>query len=125
VAKIVVQCLKIIMGLGLVLLLSLSIFSTSPTVASAGEVKWTRVNIPTEGTGGNWVLADGSDIQHLTEATDGTLYAYGKGLTYTLYKSTNGGYSWSYIGNVQDNIVDCVVTITSSVIGSVPIISTL
>ncbi len=65
-----------------------------------------RVNIPTEGKAGDWVLADGSDVQHLKVAIDGTLYAYGKGLTYTLYKSTNGGYSWSHIGTVQDNIVD-------------------
>jgi len=77
-----------------------------PTNASPGEVKWSRVNIPTEGRAGNWVLADGSDIQHLTMAVDSTLYAYGKGLTYTLYKSTDGGYSWSYIGDVQDSIVD-------------------
>jgi len=82
---------------------------TSTAFASSDEVKWTRVNIPTEGKGGNWVLADGSDVQHLTMAPDSTLYAYGKGLTYTLYKSTDGGYSWSYIGDVQDNIVDIAI----------------
>ncbi len=79
---------------------------TSLAIASPDEVKWSRVNIPTEGKGGNWVLADGSDVQHLRVAIDGTLYAYGKGLTYTLYKSTDDGYSWSYIGDVQDSIVD-------------------
>ncbi len=78
----------------------------SLTIASPDEVKWSRVSIPNDGKGGNWVLADGSDVQHLRVAIDGTLYAYGKGLTYTLYKSTDDGYSWSYIGDVQDNIVD-------------------
>ncbi|MDI6815104.1 MAG: hypothetical protein QMC90_03380 [Dehalococcoidales bacterium] len=78
----------------------------APAVATPDEVKWSRVNIPTEGKPGNWVLASGSDIQHLTMAIDGTLYAYGKSLTYTLYKSTDGGYSWSYTGKVKDNIVD-------------------
>lgn len=69
---------------GLALLLSLSILFTNPAITSADEVKWSRVNIPTEGKSGNWVLADGSDIKHLTMAADGTLYAYAQGLTYTL-----------------------------------------
>ena len=79
---------------------------TNQATASPDEVKWSPVNIPAEGRAGNWVLAAGSDVQHLTMAIDGTLYAYVKGPTYTLYKSTNGGYSWSYIGNVTNNIVD-------------------
>jgi len=91
----------------LLLLLSLLVlvFPLTPAVADPDEVMWSRVNIPTEGKAGNWVLAKGSDDQHLTQAIDGTLYAYGKGLTYTLYKSTDGGYSWSYTGKVKDSIV--------------------
>ena len=75
---------------GLILSLSLfnSIIPTAPAAASEEPVKWMKVNIPTEGKAGNWVLADGSDVQHLTIASDGTFYAYGQGLTYTLYKST-------------------------------------
>jgi photosystem II stability/assembly factor-like uncharacterized protein len=68
------------------------------------------VNIPAEGEAGSWVLADGSDIQHLTMATDGTLYAYGKGLTSTLYKSTDGGLNWAHIGKVQDVITGIAVS---------------
>ena len=99
---------KIKFAVGLILLLGLlgSITPIPPADAAPDEVKWSRVNIPTEGKPGNWVLAPGSDVQHLTMAVDGTLYAYGKGLTYTLYKSIDGGYSWSYIGGVEDNIVD-------------------
>lgn len=92
---------------GLILLSSLNfvVIPAHPVVASSDAVKWTKVNIPTEGKAGNWVLADGSDVQHLTIDSDGTLYAYVKGLTYTLYKSTDGAVSWSHIGNVQDTIV--------------------
>jgi len=90
------------------LLLSL-LSSISPAVATPDEVKWSRFNIPLDGESGNWVLADGSDVQHLTMAGDGTLYAYGKGLTYTLYRSTDGGYSWSSIGKVKDAIVDIAI----------------
>ncbi len=91
----------------LALLLSLFFLtiSASPTSASTEAIRWSRVNIPTEGTIGNWVLADNSDVQHLTMATDGTLYAYAKGLSYTLYQSVDGGYHWSHTGNVQDSIV--------------------
>ena len=94
-------------ALGLILLLSLLFIPVSPAIAIPnGEVRWSRVDIPTEGKVGNWVLADGSDVQHLAMAIDGTLYAYGKGLTYTLLKSTDGGYSWSYTGMVKHTIVD-------------------
>ena len=74
------------------------------------EVKWSRVNIPTEGKAGNWVLASGSDVAHLALAIDGTLYAYVKGFTYTLYKSTDEGSSWSYIGGITEAIVDIATT---------------
>ena len=96
-----------LIALGLILLLSLFFIPVSLVAATTDEeVKWSVVNIPTQGMVGNWVLAQGSDAQHLTMAIDGTLYAYGKGLTYTLFKSTDGGYNWSYIGKVKDSIVD-------------------
>jgi hypothetical protein len=91
-----------VLALGLLLLLGF----TSPVLAEPDTVKWSQVNIPTQGKPGGWVLAAGSDVQHLSMASNGTLYAYGKGLTYTLYQSTNNGYSWSAIGKVKDEIVD-------------------
>lgn len=94
-------------ALGLIWLVSLLFTPVSPAAATPNnEVRWSTVDIPTEGKAGNWVLADGSDIQHLTMAIDGTVYAYGKGLTYTLFKSTDDGYSWSHTGQVKDVIVD-------------------
>ncbi|MHC4501172.1 MAG: WD40/YVTN/BNR-like repeat-containing protein, partial [Planctomycetota bacterium] len=100
---------------GLTILISLQLATTAGTVtADTGEPKWSRVNIPTEGEVGDWVLADGSDVQHLTMAADGTLYAYGKGLTRTLYRSTDGGESWSYLSDVQDSIVDIAIAPDSS-----------
>jgi hypothetical protein len=88
-----------VIGLGLVLLLGLA------TPAVADEMKWSAVSIPSEGKSGNWVLASGSDIQQLTMSASGDLYAYGRGLTYTLYKSTDGGYRWSYTGQIEDDII--------------------
>lgn len=79
---------------------------TSLPLAADDEVKWLEVPIPTEGKAGGWLLAPGSDVLHLTLAADGTLYAYGKGLTNTLYKSTDSGRTWSHTGDVRDNIVD-------------------
>jgi len=95
-------------ALGLLLLLSLllSMSQAAPAIANPASVKWLRGNIPTEGKAGNWVLANGSDVQHLTIAIDGAFYAYGKSLTYTLYKSTDDGYGWAYMDKVTDAIVD-------------------
>jgi photosystem II stability/assembly factor-like uncharacterized protein len=89
--------------LGLILLI-LSSFAT-PAAASPDLLEWTRVNIPTDGEKGDWRLGWGSDIQHLTAASDGTLYAYGRGLDYSLYSSDDGGYSWQAMAEVVDGIV--------------------
>jgi len=95
----------------IILLLYLTAIPPTQTFAATPEaLKWTKVSIPAEGTSGSWVLASGSDIQHLTIAADGTLYAYVKGLTYTLFKSTDGGLRWNNIGNVQDTITGIAVS---------------
>ncbi|MDD5287729.1 MAG: hypothetical protein PHY28_01275 [Dehalococcoidales bacterium] len=80
----------------------------SHSVSALDEAQWVPVNIPTEGTAGKWVLANGSDIRHLTMANDGTLYCYANpsGTTYTLFKSTDGGNSWTTTGKVTDVIID-------------------
>ena len=103
--------------LGLLLLL---MGFTSPVLASQDTVKWSKVNIPLQGKPGGWVLASGSDIQYLSQASNGNLYAYGKGLSYTLYQSTDGGSSWSAIGNVTDNIVDIAIAPDNTVYYATP-----
>ena len=110
--------IKFAVGLLLLLSLFVSISPLTPAVADPDVVNWSRVNIPTEGKAGNWVLAKGSDIAHLTIATDGTLYAYVKGLTYTLYKSTDEGRSWSYTGEVTNAIADiaCLLLMTMNLL---------
>lgn len=84
--------------------------TTLPATASSDAAKWVSINVPAEGTAGNWVLAAGSDIQHITAAPNGTLYASCRWLPYTLYKSPDGGISWSHLGNVQDEIVGIAVS---------------
>jgi photosystem II stability/assembly factor-like uncharacterized protein len=81
-----------------------------PAAAAAEPVRWTKVDIPAEGEAGQWALAAGSDIRYLTAGSDGTLYAYVAGKTYTLYRSADGGYSWEHIGNVSDAITDIAVS---------------
>ncbi|NQT31316.1 MAG: hypothetical protein HQ588_03195 [Deltaproteobacteria bacterium] len=90
-------------ALGLLLLI-LSSFTT-PATAGPDLLKWSRVNVPADGEKGDWGLAWGSDIQHLIMANDGTLYACGRGLDYTLYSSVDHGHSWQARGEVANDIV--------------------
>ncbi|MDD5703721.1 MAG: hypothetical protein PHU23_16930, partial [Dehalococcoidales bacterium] len=92
-----------------IMMASLLPFSTGP--AGAANLLWSRVDIPSDGAGGRWVLAAGSDIRLLTPATDGTLYCYANpaATPFRLFKSTDGGRGWSYTGQVKDEIVDIAV----------------
>ena len=86
---------KLKLALGLFLLLGL-LGLTSPVSATPDIVKWSKVNILTEGKAGGWVLASGSDVQHPTMAIDGTLYAYKlEGTTHRLMKSKDKGSTWA------------------------------
>ena len=88
------------------LLIGLFLLITAAAAQATPEPgKWTRVPLPAEGAAGDWVLAHGSDIRHPVMAADGTLYAYAGGLTNTLYRSGDGGRSWSDLGDVSDEIV--------------------
>jgi photosystem II stability/assembly factor-like uncharacterized protein len=93
------------------LLVCLNIVTTArPAAAATGPVRWTKVNIPTQGEVGHWALAAGSDIRQLTARGDGTLYAHVAGLAYTFYRSIDGGYTWEHIGNVSDAITDIAIS---------------
>jgi photosystem II stability/assembly factor-like uncharacterized protein len=92
-------------------LFNLLILNPSSVLATNPEpLKWTKVNIPAQGSAGGWVLADHSDIKCLTAAPDGTLYASVAGLANTLYKSTDGVKRWSPVGDVHDDIIDIAVS---------------
>ena len=97
----------------IVLLLTLGLLgisSATSVVGATDEARWSQVSSPDGGEVGGWLLAEGSDVRHLALAADGTLYAGVDGLDYTLYKSTDGGYSWQHCYNVADTIVDIAVT---------------
>jgi len=100
--------------LGLLLLI-LSSFTT-PAAASPDLLEWSRVNVPADGEKGDWGLGWGSDIQHLTLASDGTLYACVRGLDYSLYSSDDGGHSWQVTGEVTDDIVAIAIAPDDSAI---------
>ncbi len=69
------------------------------------EARWSAVNIPAEGKSGGWTLAKGSDIKQIARASNNTLYAHVQGLSYSLYKSVDDGYTWTETGKVKDNMV--------------------
>ena len=102
------KSLVLVSALAFLLSLLGIISPTDPAAATPDEVKWSRVNIPADGETGNWVLASGSNIQHLTMAVDGTIYAYTNppATSYTLFKSPDAGYSWSHTSQVKDALVD-------------------
>ncbi len=83
-------------------------FAVSSPLLAEGEMRWSKVTIPADGAGGNWVLAKGSDISNLIMAIDGTLYASANptGTTYRLFKSKDKGVGWAAVGRVTDTIVD-------------------
>ncbi|MBI4285799.1 MAG: hypothetical protein HY670_07890 [Chloroflexi bacterium] len=97
---------KIRRALGLLLAVGL-LLPASPFLANADVLKWSRVGLPAEGKAGNWVLAQGSEVKHLTMAADGTLYVHANpaGTSYTLFKSGDGGLSWKDTGKAQGTIV--------------------
>lgn len=96
--------------------LGITLFPSPASSASIEPVTWIPVNLPADGIAGNWVLADGSDAQCLTMAPDGTLYCYANpsGTTYTLFKSLDGGSTWSFTGKVKDAIVAITVAADDS-----------
>ncbi len=95
---------KLRLALGPLLLVGL-LGLTASAEPDAGE--WSRVDIPTEGKYGGWVLAPGSDIPNLSQAIDGTLYAYRlEEASHHLMKSTDGGSTWSETGYEGGPIAD-------------------
>jgi len=100
--------------LGLLLLIFGSF--TTPAAASPDLLEWSRVNVPADGEKGDWGLGWGSDVQHLTLASDGTLYACVRGLDYSLYSSDDGGHSWQVTGEVTDDIVAIAIAPDDSAI---------
>jgi hypothetical protein len=104
--------IRFVLKILLLLIFISSYFIVSPQSLDAGELSWSRVAIPSNGVGGNWVLAQGSDLDCLTQGSDGTLYCFANpaSTTFRMFKSTDGGSSWSYCGRVDKNIVDIAIS---------------
>ena len=104
--------------LTLVMVLSLAIaLAPVPVAGACGQNVWAKHAIPKEGKTGNWVLAlstSGKTRGPMDRAINGDLYVHASvdGTTYTLFKSTDDGCTWAYVGTsghlVKDAIIDIV-----------------
>jgi hypothetical protein len=103
--------LKITIRLLFLIILITGCFYAYPKLIEADTQKWSEVPIPANGVGGQWVLAEGSDLRCLTMASNGALYCYANPAStpFRLFKSTDNGSSWSYTGRVEDTIVDIAI----------------
>jgi photosystem II stability/assembly factor-like uncharacterized protein len=102
--------LVVLTALTMIPIILVSPANHGPTYAASDAARWCEVNTPDQGISNGWVLAEGSDIRNITESPDGTLYASAEGLSYTLYKSTDGGITWSAPGKVTDEIIGIAVS---------------
>jgi hypothetical protein len=95
----------------------LPLFLYSCPVSAVDEAAiWSKVDLPASEKTGGWILAGATVIKCMTQASDGTLYCYTKPAStpYTLFKSEDGGQTWSYTGGVKDAIVDIEVSLENT-----------
>ncbi|MBI2848182.1 MAG: hypothetical protein HYX83_03305 [Chloroflexi bacterium] len=101
------------LALAVMLLLSMlgPLFALDRAAAAEEEARWSPVTIPAEGKTGNWQLAGGSDIKHLTMASNGILYTFSNpgGTTDRLFMSSDNGSTWTPVGNITSVIVAIAV----------------
>jgi photosystem II stability/assembly factor-like uncharacterized protein len=90
----------------LLVLLNLQFIFADLAHADTTAAKWTEVPITASGDYGNWILAPGSDINHLTVAADGTFFVYANpsGTSERLFRSSDNGSSWMPVGGVNRTI---------------------
>jgi len=99
------------LSMALVLVFALSAAFAPVAGASPGDDIWAEYTIPSDT---DWVLAysagngSGDNRGPIDVAADGTLYAYAQvdEADYTLFKSTDDGYSWAETGEVDHTIID-------------------
>ncbi len=98
-----------IWGIGLALVLAASMLLSAAPV-SAGTLSWGAEDLPDK-----FVTYDGQDVQDIAVSGDGSvIYASSNG-TSTIYRSTNGGQSWSSITVIKNSI-----TITAKYVAVTP-----
>lgn len=108
--------LKVTIKYLFILLICASCCFAFPLTVDTANLNWSRVPIPSNGVSGQWVLAEGSDLDNLTLATAETLYcsANPAATPYRLFKSSDAGAGWTYTGRVTDNIVDIALASADS-----------
>jgi hypothetical protein len=129
--KKILRVLGVVLSLVMVFSLTAAFMPVQQKAQAADDVinLWEEFEVPKQGKDGNWALATGTmhsdptnpgsgivnlDIGPIITTIDGTLYCYVgptgydnglKDTNYTLFKSTDGGRSWAYIGKVTHAIV--------------------
>ena len=80
--------------------------------AGTAPLVWSPVNIPQEGSAGNWQLAAGSDIKRVAVAKDGTLFATVNttATNSTIFKSLDNGITWNSVGNVSSLVTGLAIS---------------
>jgi len=102
-----------IWGIGLTLVLAASLLLSAAPV-SAGDLSWSDEDLPNE-AGKNLVDTAGDDIFDLAVSGDGSVIYASIQSSSTIYRSTNGGESWSSI-----TVVDGGLTINAELIAVAP-----
>jgi len=109
--------LSTILGVWLALVLAFSLAFgmvpafNAPQEAQAADQKWDEIPLPkiSPDDDDDYVLYPGSDIVAIAQSPDGeTLFAASD--DYEIFKSTDGGYTWSLKDTLDDDVVDIVVS---------------
>lgn len=102
------KSIRKIWGIGLVVVLLVSIMAMPAAPASAGTLAWTAVGVPNPFLS-NQIVA-GVNVANVTVAPNGDIFAIDSLTPTTIYKSVNGGYSWTATVTAAATLVDIAIS---------------
>lgn len=73
----------------------LLVIGDRPAIAESGVLQWNRLNTPQDGAFGDWVIATGTEVNRIAVGSDGKTFYALDSVTPLLFKSTDGGYTWT------------------------------
>lgn len=103
-----------LMGIGLTIAILASLLVVASPASAADPLKWNTEAGPSSTATGSQTLVSGSDVNDIAVASDGkTIYAVssvGAGTVKNLFKSTNGGSTWSRMTSVMGTATTANIT---------------